>query len=280
VNRESEVKEVQEVKEAKEKKEGVAAFFDLDGTLMAVPSLERRFFRTLRYRGAIPVRNYFFWLWEAGRLAPPGIGTILQANKMYLKGLAADRADMRGLVAIPDFFLDAIKRIAWHARQGHAIVLVSGTLEPLAEEVARALEAELAACGLFVEIRVCATRLEEEEGRWTGRIIGDAMNGEAKARALKAVALEQNLDLGSCYAYGDSADDQWMRAVVGQPVVVNPREELARLAKMHGWQVLHWKKEENVTQRQGARGEENGRVEMKFQSRETEDLEGNAGSAR
>ena len=34
--------------EAEEKNSGVAAFFDLDGTLMALPSLERRFFGILR----------------------------------------------------------------------------------------------------------------------------------------------------------------------------------------------------------------------------------------
>jgi hypothetical protein len=36
--------EVKEVSEVKEKNEGVAAFFDLDGTLMPGPSLEKRFF--------------------------------------------------------------------------------------------------------------------------------------------------------------------------------------------------------------------------------------------
>src|SRR4029077_10693445 len=40
----------------------VAAFFDLDGTLILRPSLERRFFAELRQRRAIPMRNYFLWL--------------------------------------------------------------------------------------------------------------------------------------------------------------------------------------------------------------------------
>ena len=47
----------------------VAAFFDLDGTLIGGPSLERRFFEELRYQGAIPLRNYFLWL---ARTAFPG----------------------------------------------------------------------------------------------------------------------------------------------------------------------------------------------------------------
>src|SRR5258708_17636381 len=40
----------------------VAAFFDLDGTLLARPSLERRFFGGLPYPPAVPVEEYFLWL--------------------------------------------------------------------------------------------------------------------------------------------------------------------------------------------------------------------------
>src|ERR1700741_2972369 len=62
--------------------ERVAAFFDIDGTLMAGPSLERRFLAMLRYRHAFAPRNYFSWVAHAIRLAPKGIGTIVHANKM------------------------------------------------------------------------------------------------------------------------------------------------------------------------------------------------------
>ncbi len=80
-------KEVNEVKEVKEKSGRVAAFFDLDGTLVALPSLERRLFRTLRYRREIRTKNYFSWLLESLRLMPRGINAILQGNKMYLRGV-------------------------------------------------------------------------------------------------------------------------------------------------------------------------------------------------
>jgi len=64
-----EVEEVKAEREVEEKSGGVAAFFDLDGTLLALPSLERRFFRMLRYRRAIAAKNYLLWLAEAVRLA-------------------------------------------------------------------------------------------------------------------------------------------------------------------------------------------------------------------
>jgi HAD superfamily hydrolase (TIGR01490 family) len=202
----------------------------------------------LRYRRAIPAKNYFLWLREAMRLSPRGLAAILQANKMYLRGLAADRMETGGLRPAPTFFETGISRLKWHTRRGHTIVLLSGTLEPLAEEVARALEAELAGRGVSLAIRVCATRLEEVDGRWTGKILSEAMFGEAKLREARRIAAELKCDLGQCYAYGDNANDRWLLAAVGQPVAVNPSNYLGRMARERGWAVLHWREGTNAAQ--------------------------------
>jgi fatty acyl-CoA reductase len=270
---------VKKWEETKEKSTGVAAFFDLDGTLMALPSLEQRFFRILRGRREIPLRNYFLWLREAVRLAPRGISGILQVNKMYLRGVQILEERGRGDEApsfrhkgghqgqgqasapprrnprwpVPDFLEEAVEQAEWHARQGHAIVLLSGTLEPLAREAGRALEAVLAERGIHCALRVCATRLEEVDGKWTGRILGEAMFGEAKEREARRMAAELKLDLTQCYGYGDSASDRWLLGAVGRPVAVKPGKELASLARKHGWAVLEWKEEGFETQRHGER---------------------------
>ncbi len=261
-----EVEEVDDVDGAKEKNHGVAAFFDLDGTLVALPSLEKRFFRILQYRREIPAKNLFLWLREALRLMPRGIGAISHANKMYLRGVQIlnecgegekevsswhkDGHQAKGQASapprchprlpVPPFFAQAIERVAWHARQGHQIVLLSGTLEPLAGAAAQVLEVELGLRGITVKIRVCATRLEVMDGKWTGRILGEAMFGEAKARAAKRLAEEMRLDLERCYAYGDSLNDRWLLAMVGKPAAVNPSSDLASVARTRGWPVLHW----------------------------------------
>ena len=140
----------------------VAAFFDVDGTILARPSLERRFFAMLRYQRAIPARNYLLWVAQAIRLAPRGFAPIAHANKMYLRGVRADAFFSGGgttdpetptlrrcssLAPLRDFFPPAMERIAWHAAQEHAVVLVTGTLAPLAHEVALALVLRLAVRG-------------------------------------------------------------------------------------------------------------------------------------
>lgn len=281
-----EVEEVNEVDEVKERNRGVAAFFDVDGTLLALPSLERRLFRILRYRRLIPAKNYFLWLKEMVRLALRGTSAVLQANKMYLRGLEIldecgegdgevsswhedghpstlgasqakgqapapllKRARRNPRLPVPAFFSKAIETLAWHAKQGHEIVLLSGTLEPLAREARRALEAELTARGIAAQIRVMATRLEERNGTWTGRILGDAMFGEAKALAAKQLADEMRLDLGRCYAYGDSLNDRWLLAAVGRPAAVNPSKGFASIARTCGWPILVWEEKGSVTQR-------------------------------
>jgi phosphoserine phosphatase len=273
--------------ETEKRSKGVAAIFDLDGTLMALPSLERRFFRILRERREIPLRNYSLWLREALRLAPRGIGAILQANKMYLRGVqifeergpgdeapshrhksghqapgqasAPPRRNPR--LPVPVFFEEAMERAGWHRSQGHTIVLLSGTLEPLAREAGRALEAALAERGIHCELHVCATRLEEAGREWTGKILGQAMLGGAKEQEARRIAAELKLDLAQSYAYGDSVSDRWLLGAVGQPVAVNPCKKLARLACMRGWAVLKWEKEGIETRRHRERREKMGNVE-------------------
>ena len=220
----------------------VAAFFDLDGTLIAPPSLERRFFADLRRRRAIPVWNYFLWLARTAWLAPLGMQMIRHANKMYLRGLYRARSEScdRGQpeIAVPRFFPEGADQVAWHAQQGHAIVLVSGTLAPLAQEMALALVVRLAVRGIPASVAVCATRLEENMGRWTGRIVGDAMFAKTKAQAVQQMAIDRGFELAHSYAYGDSIADQWMLEAVGHAAVVNPSWRMERLARRRGWAVL------------------------------------------
>jgi HAD superfamily hydrolase (TIGR01490 family) len=263
------VEEVKEVEEVKKKPGGIAAFFDLDGTLVAGPSLERRFFRRLRYGRPIPAKNYFLWLREAMLIAPRGIRAIRYANKMYLRGVPLGEVERQASGI--SFFAEAMDRVAWHAMQRHKIVIVSGTLEPLARKAACELQSQLAERGIVAIVHVCATRLEEKEGRWTGRIIGEAMFGEAKAPAVKRLAAKMGVDLARCYAYGDSANDRWLLAAVGRPAAVNASKELLLIAQGRNWQAPSWEKhgeEESAQSSQRAQ-----RSERKSGKREIAGLE-------
>jgi phosphoserine phosphatase len=216
----------------------IAAFFDIDGTLMPEPSLEKRLFSGLRHGGAIPAWNYLAWFAELIQLLPQGIAAVRGANKRYLQGISADRVfELMGTIS---FYEEAVERVACHARQGHTIVLLSGTLEVLAQIAATALECELEALGLQTSVLIRATRLVEVRGRWTGRVADRAMQGEEKSRAIKQLVLKKRMDSAQCYAYGNSLMDGAMLAAVGRPQVVNPGRDLAALANRCDWPIWHW----------------------------------------
>jgi phosphoserine phosphatase len=246
-----------------------AAFFDIDGTLLAKPSLERRFFWELQRRGKIPARNYLAWLAETTWLGlhdPRQLRAVAQTNKSYLRGVhaeipshanssnatssdatfsnttrgSADRGSETAGKWLPEFFPAVIQRGWWHALRGDAIVLVSGTLAPLAEVVKFALERELLWRGVDCKIFVIATQLEIADGCWTGKVSAAAMFGEEKALAVKEFARAQNILLARCSAYGDSSQDRWMLAAVGHAFAVNPTLRLRRIARSRGWQILYW----------------------------------------
>ena len=79
----------------------------------------------------------------------------------------------------------------------------------------------------------------DDDGRYTGSMEFYAY-GSFKAEAVDALAAEQGFDLAASYAYSDSYTDLPMLEIVGHPVAVNPDRVLARYAREHDFEVLHF----------------------------------------
>src|SRR5882757_8314975 len=218
---------------AVEQERRVAAFFDIDGTLVPAPSLERRLFRELRRTGTMPSMNYARWGMEAVRLLPRGLTAIAHGNKSYLRGLREEQI-LEAVEPIA-FFEEGVARVEWHARREHQIVLVSGMV--------KALECELEARGVERDVLVSATRLEERDGVFTGRVLGEANYGEAKRRAMEVVARAMQKNLRESHAYGNTLLDRPMLDAVGHGHAVNPGKELAGTANLRDWAIWHWHSE-------------------------------------
>jgi len=70
----------------------IGAFFDLDGTLLPSPSLERRFIGYLLRRRVLRVASLVGWFVDVLENAP--IGTpFAEADRSYLAGLSASLAE-------------------------------------------------------------------------------------------------------------------------------------------------------------------------------------------
>jgi phosphoserine phosphatase len=237
----------------------VAAFFDLDGTLLPPPSLEWRFISYLLWHDKLGTLNIFRWLAHAGRSLGRGPRHAVEANKQYLAGLSeslvADWGKSLQTGGVnsdtPRAFDEGLQRIRWHQSQDHRVFIVTGTLAPLARDFATRLPGniEVIATDLSVSsgMRPCAIgSAAGGAGKtaylsmWTGALAGEHMVGSAKNRALRVIATRHHLELRACYAYGDSIADRAMLEAVGHPTAVNASRSLERLARKCGWQVSQW----------------------------------------
>ncbi len=87
---------------------------------------------------------------------------------------------------------------------------------------------------------VLATRLEEEAGRFTGRVVDPICYGAGKVALAETWANEHDVDLGESAFYTDSISDLPMLERVKEPVVINPDPRLRLLAWRRGWRVEKW----------------------------------------
>ena len=220
----------------------VGAFFDLDGTLLAAPSVERRFIFYLLMRGLIGpaqlARCGARFITNIARNHRAAIG----ANKAYLSGVSTWCAEEWSgqLASHPVKFLsDGLGRMRFHFAQGRRIFLITGAPAPLAE---------LVGSYFSVPLTIVGTQLEVRDGLWTGEIAGEHMSGAAKQRALVHLAAMYSLDLARSFAYGNSVSDVPMLETVGHPVAVNPSANLERAACARNWPVLHWRRSWRGTQ--------------------------------
>jgi HAD superfamily hydrolase (TIGR01490 family) len=117
-----------------------------------------------------------------------------------------------------------------HRRNGDRIILLTGTLDLLAEPLARALTFDDVVCG----------RLEQADGRFTGRTTPPHPYGEGKAAALRDYAQRTGIDLQYIHIYGDGWSDLPAFKLAGRATVINPSPRLERLAKQQGWTVARW----------------------------------------
>ncbi|MBA5867966.1 MAG: HAD-IB family hydrolase [Nitrospira sp. CR1.3] len=214
----------------------VAAFFDLDNTLLPGQASEVRFFRSLWRRKVVgwpEVRSSAWWLI---RHMPPLSLQPLRERKLYLAGKPAQVIEPLGEEfcreeLCPVVAADGMTRMEEHRRAGHMIILITGSLDFLVQPIAGALSVD----------RCIAATLEQTEGVYTGRLVSPLPYGAGKRRLIQQLAGELDLDLESCFAYGDSPGDLEVLEAVGHPVVVNPIRGMGGIAVQKGWPIARWR---------------------------------------
>jgi putative phosphoserine phosphatase/1-acylglycerol-3-phosphate O-acyltransferase len=209
----------------------VGAFFDLDRTLIAGFS-------------AFPL---VFDGFMSGRIGPAGLalasmaGLRFQLGQLGFSGFVAEAAAMlkgEAEAAMHEagerLYTERLASIVYpearaivraHHRRGHTLAVVSSALRYQIEPLARDLGIEHVLC----------TRLEVEEGRFTGGIVAPPCYGEGKLEAARGLATARGVDLAESFFYTDSDEDLPLLEGVGRPRPTNPNRRLSTIATRRGW---------------------------------------------
>lgn len=221
---------------------GVAAFFDVDNTLIKGASilLFARGLATRKYFSPSEIAG-FIWMQAKFRLrGKESAGDIASGREQALQLVAGhSEAEIIQLGEeiwannIADRVFPGTRQLAdEHISAGHEVWLVTATPVQLAQIIAR----ELGFTGAL------GTVAEVVDGKFTGRMVGDILHGEGKKHAVLALAATEGLDIARCTAYSDSVNDLPMLSLVGKAVAVNPDRELRKAAEDRGWEVREWRR--------------------------------------
>jgi HAD superfamily hydrolase (TIGR01490 family) len=209
------------------------AIFDIDGTLVTGPTLEKRlFFQLFRAGWLGPAQLLAFARFGASYAAEFGRNTM-KKNKAYLTGLVC--ADVDALVsswvgrASPGWWYPpALARLRQHQAAGDTVALLSGTPQFIVDALAREL-------GVTRATGTCCTA----KG---GRFCADPPRvhpfGTEKRALAAGLCAQFDEPAGSMFAYGDSVHDLPLLRFAGHPVAVRPDPGLLAAATAAGYEIL------------------------------------------
>jgi HAD superfamily hydrolase (TIGR01490 family) len=214
----------------------VAAFFDLDRTLLTVNSGKlwlRRERREKRVSAWQLLQGTFFML--AYSLHAVDMQGVMVRALQTVKGLDEDtvRAWTREWFeaeVTPHEAPGARAALDWHRGQGHPCVLLTASSP---------YESELAAAHFGLDGWL-STRYQVVDGKFTGQVEQPLCYGAGKVTHAERYAAEHGIDVDGSYFYTDSITDLPMLERVRNPRVVQPDLRLRRLARRRGWPVLDW----------------------------------------
>ena len=209
----------------------IGALFDFDGTIIAGYSAVA-FFQEQLKRGHLSLRDFVELL---SVMASFGVGilgfpALMLAASQFLRGVREDSYAAFG----EDVFKSHIARqvypetralVETHLRKGHTVAIISSATPYQVAPAARDLDIEHVLC----------TRLQVEDGEFTGAVVRPICFGHGKVIAAESLARKYKIDLDKSFFYSDSTDDLALLERVGNPRPLNPSGRLRAIAEARGW---------------------------------------------
>jgi phosphoserine phosphatase len=209
------------------------AIFDVDGTLVAGPSTEKRLFWMLLRAGRLGPRQLGAFLrFGTGHAGRTG-GHSWKRNKAYLAGLACDEvaalaARWVSRSAADWWYGPCVERLRRHLAAGDDVVLLTGTPQFVADALVKALGGG----------RAIGTLCAAEAGRFLASPPVRHPFGGAKLELARGLCAETGAAPADLVAYGDSVHDLPLLRFAGRAVAVRPDSGLAAAARVAGWEII------------------------------------------
>ncbi|SEK72062.1 HAD family hydrolase [Rhodococcus maanshanensis] len=218
-----------------------AAFFDVDNTMVQGASIIH-FARGLAARKYISLADMARFGWQqlkfrvTGKENSDDVASGKERALAFIAGRETAEFSRLGEEIYDELIADKIwpgtRALAqMHLDAGQQVWLVTATPVELAQVIAKRL-------GLTGAL---GTVVESEEGKFTGRLVGDILHGAGKAHAVRTLAVREGLNLKRCTAYSDSHNDVPMLSLVGTAVAINPDADLKELARNRGWEIRDYR---------------------------------------
>jgi putative phosphoserine phosphatase/1-acylglycerol-3-phosphate O-acyltransferase len=211
----------------------VGAFFDMDKTLIAENSgslYMKHKYEKGEITGWEVVKGLGAYLrYKVGILDIKAwtLGMMVQLKGRTEASIEAEARELFEEHVASAIYPEAERIVREHQDQGHVVVIVSGATRYVVGPLAERLGVK----------HILYTRLEVEDGTFTGRVIEPICFEEGKIYWLQQCIEEEGIDLARSYFYTDSVTDLPLLELVGHPVVVNPDPVLYRTAVRRRWPV-------------------------------------------
>ncbi|AHG20888.1 hypothetical protein Z042_15720 [Chania multitudinisentens RB-25] len=212
------------------------AFYDVDDTLINIKSMFDFFQFWASENGLISQQEQFDSQFSVLARKMSSREELNRAYYRFFKGVpllkieqCAERWFKNSFSNTEIFISYTLKSILAHRVLGHNIVLVSGSMTPLLKPIAQLLG--------ITDI-LCTKLATDQSGVVTGEILETQTIGEGKAIVIRQYALENDINLSACFAYGDDVSDIPMLACVGHPICIGEGTALSHYASNNNWPIV------------------------------------------
>jgi HAD superfamily hydrolase (TIGR01490 family) len=212
--------------------------FDVDNTIIKGQSqklllefvFKKRIIKFFRYLKIL----YWFALYKLGISKNPektmeyAYGFLKNKDEYYLENIINDFFNNK---LKRYFFKEALDLIDKHKKEEREIILISNAIEPIIKKIAQY-------SGIKYYI---ATKLEIQNGKYTGKIDGGIVYGKNKIAKIKDFIEKNGFSFKNSWSYGDHASDLDILGTVTHSIAVNPDRTLYKEANQRHWPILNFR---------------------------------------